>query len=481
MTNLKAGDTIPSVEEMEKLPVGTAVTKNGDTKLATRHDGGWQDHRNMGQFLPASHYWYEGIQIVSLPGYLGPTTGERITRIEQIVAVPDGTVLVNVAEPAHRIDSPFEGREERRWRDLYSGGSLTDQELAERATTDNPFEVESLPVDLFETAEQFAWRFRDLAITGAERALNRASHAIEILDKIGVEFQPSVGMRVTNAHDRASLKKGGTRVYVGDPENPAEFALFEHNGGTWEKVFGEGERTPDTAVAVVIDAIDGKTEPDEWFVKAPTEEDVAEVARLRSRAWKLGFQSKTAKGWCNEFERVMLRGGITEDSARLPLPGGATLNGEVTVEQARAQQIGSYFKVMDGNKVTAIFVRSNKSKNKAGTRRVWASEAWSGGHFADRMTLVSTPDEVGRFGVARLGSLGMGSWVTELTSLPVGTRIRPNGSRDVFQKVEPQRGYNWSYIGSEPFAPESAAERNVSYSDGSFGANYHYLRIGAPE
>jgi len=481
MTDLKEGDRVPTVEAMEALPVGAAVTTKDGIKLTTRHPEGWSNHNNMGTYSRADRYWFKGMELVSLPKnpYDGPMIGDVITTVEQIAALPDGSTIIGTTSRTAFTASRLPGETyEGRWNRAFTDRTLLNG-MKERGGT---YVVDSLPVDLFETAEQFAARFRDLTLTGNERARGYANDAVEVLDQMKVPFRPTVGMRLTSRHDRDLLAQSTepVRVYVGRPEDPDSFAIWIGQGGRWDRVFGRNPAEPREVVAVVIDAIGEKTEPDEWFVKEPTPEDAEEVSRLRAVAWKLGFAKKMSKGWCDEFERVMLRGGVTAECLKYPLPGGVREGQVVTVEQAAALMVGSTFKVVRNDKVVALFRRVEKSTNKAGTQRIWAAEGEKVGHYAEHMVLASGYPDLGDGVLAKVGDLTGKRWDLELAWVPVGTRV-VNGSAiggNVFEKVNnSDREYQWGHLGRDP--NNFLNNPPPQYLHGSFNEGYHYIRIGA--
>lgn len=448
MTTLVAGDKIPDAEALDALPVGAAVTTLGGVKLLTRHPGahgakgGWASHVQNRE-LPSQEVWWRGMELVSLPGivYDGPMVGDVITTVEQLDALPEAAVLVRQQGTetcsAWKIgpNTPEYAREgwDGMWYDNYHG--RLDAEALIRHLAPYTVTVESLPVDLFETLDQFKWRFRDLALTGNERALGRSDSAQQILGTLGIEFTPSVGMRITNRHDRKELPEN-TRVYTGSPDDPKSFALFQKINDGWVKVFGEANTDPAQSVAVMVDAlpVEGglKTEPDEWFSKVASPEDAAQVRQLRRSGWMEGLKEKHAHGWCDEFERVMLRGGMSAELTKVQLPGGIKVGDSVSVEQARFLPVGSTFLFRDETgEVVGLYRRIEEATNKAGTQRVWARNGWEKkGQFQKQMTLVN--DVLNQLGPADLLPLPD---VAFQRSLPIGSRISPTGGGATYQKV----------------------------------------------
>lgn len=460
MTNLKVGDKIPSIEAMESLPVGVAVTTRRGRKLVTRHPDGWAQHADDRLRHTTEHYWWDGIEIVSLPPgtYSGPMIGDRITSREQLDQLPDGALISRIPGGQTRLEKQGES-----WNG-YEADYMWDQYVSKQ-----PFVVETLPVDLFETPEQFAWRFRDLSITGAERALNSPSYATEVLDGLGIKFTPSVGMRVTNTYDRKFIPNG-SRVYVGDPEQPETFGLWVRDGGRWNLVFGQGATPPENAVAVVIDTLPDRTEPDEWFVAQPTPEQIAEVQQLKATVWKAGWAKKTQHGWCSEYERIMLRGGLTADVALAPLPGGVKVGDVLTPEQAALLPVGTVLRG-DENGEWAVFRRVENATNRAGTALLAESPGWNGHHFHPLMKLMTHGTEGLRTDARFIMEVHS---TDEMDQMPLGTQITTSARATVYQKVPlGQVNRHWADL---------RTTRTAQHAHEAFWAgricSYYYIRIG---
>lgn len=502
MTILVAGDKVPDAAALETLPVGAAVTEKSTQKLLTRHPeahgkrGGWASHYNNSH-RPSDQVWWDGMELVSLPGiiYDGPMVGDVITTAEQLDALPEAAVVVrhqgteNYSAFKIGPNTPGWPGDEYvgQWYDYYHGRCSSATLI--QNLRDYTVVVESLPVDLFETLDQFKWRFRDLAITGNERALGSSKSARTILEALKVEFTPSVGMRITNQHDRAELPDG-SRVYVGSPEgDPGQFAVWQKREGKgWDRVFGEATTTPVEAVAVVVDALpaDGtvKTEPDEWFAKVATPEDAAQVRAMRRSGWIEGLKEKAAHSWCDEFERVMLRGGMSEELTKLQLPGGIKVGDSVTVEQAASLPVGSLFTVTEDGQVVGIYRRTADAKNKAGTERLWGSNGFEKkGNYQPGMTLindaVNNPNDTGDLWVPMPDQAFM-------AALPIGSRIaRLEDARAVsgrfYQKIidTPGMGGGWKLWRKGRGEPVNAIRDHL---DGAFWtrstSSYGVTRFG---
>lgn len=417
------------------------------------------------------------------PVYSGPPIGTIVTSAEQIKALPQGTVIAEVRQSANAVAYRYERPDGRHWQHLYQGGLHTAQTVWDAWAKSSPFVVESLGIDLPETVEQFGARLRGQMVRAEERARSTSNIADAVFRDVGVQFRASVGMRIINYTDLRKLQVEGTRVYTGSPETD-DFAVWEWSEAGWQLKSGKGQ-DPQSAWSVVIESLPDRTEPDEWFTKEPTEEDPFQIATLRAKVWNRGWKEKVGRGWCGEYENIMTQGGLTMESAQLPLPAGAVFGQAVNVEQAYAQAIGTTFKVNnEAGELLAVFVRDARSRNRAGTRRAWARKEWKGGHFAEKMIVVSTPTRVptpgpdGRFDtLVRVGRLIPElPWDKELDSLPVGTRIvndeRPGLRNPCYQKVEDG---GWGVAGrfGDPEEPTVA-----QYVSGNFSDSYWYLRIG---
>lgn len=475
MTDLFTGMKIPDVATMEELPMGSAVTRQ-DRHLAIRRNDGWATPRNLQERHPAEHYWWEGMEVAMLPvpfpyladrryPYTGLMEGDPITTQQEIGSLPRATLLITPSGDVEKFADDYYVLLHRG--SGYDGAGMWREFGGQKVT------VKSLPIIRFETPEQFAWRFRDLSIVGDERVLGSTLHAIPTLEQLKVEFRPTPTMRITNTHDRYLLPEGA-RVYTGDPDMPESFGLFVHTPNkTWNKVFGGPKaETPGGASAIVVDSIGDQTEPDEWFVREPTVEDLHALRVLRAKVWKAAYQTKRQNRWCEEFERIMLRGGLTRDSANVPFPNGVQFGDAVPAEEAARLPEGTIFRVSnDDGRPIAVYQRSENSRNRARTVRLWGAEGVTG-NYAKSMVVVSD----GTHGLGMVGSLTGLRWDRELALMPPGTQITTD-DRTCFERVPPEqergaRCWALSLVGSE-VTSELGQYRNDAFSTG-----YHYCRIG---
>lgn len=500
MTTLKAGDRIPDPAALEELPVGAAVTELRSAKLLTRHPspgmgkGGWASHQHRTQ-MASRDVWWDGMELVSLPGitYDGPMVGDVITTLDQLNALPEAAVLRRMDERIENYsaiktgpNTPDYSTYTDHWLDS-TFGLITSERLATNIESQSlTYAVESLPVELFETLDQFKWRFRDLAITGAERALSRHSYAVEILDALKIDFTPSVGMRIVNRFDRGQLPVG-TRVYTGNPDDPERFSVAEKHTTGWVPIFGPTVEVA-TAPVVVVDALpdpdspgEVKTEPDEWLVKVASPEDAAEVRKLRRSGWVEGLKSKTRHSWCDEFERIMLRGGMSEELTKVSLPGNAKAGEAVSAATAAQFPVGTYFSVSEDNRLVAVYVRVEEASNKAGTQRVWATPRWEKrGNYQKSMVLIN--EEPGIEEGVPISNIDM------LASLPVGSRISLRDRGESFYQKMRDPGNNssdcWRVLGTDRSGPEPREGVAPQYANRAYfthgATQFKVFRFGGP-
>jgi len=463
---LKAGDLVPDAEAMETLPVGAALSVPGSRKLLTRHPDGWAQHTDGRARHDTVDAYREGMEVVSLPRieYTGPQIGD-VVAYESLAAMPEGTVL----HPSRKEGGQEPGNNyfiQRMARDQWNVNwyGMLDM-TSENTWTQQVFNlyeirVHSLPDLPGETVAQFAARMRDLCLTGAQRAGEQFTRsAIDILAKMGSEFQPSVGLRIINTTDRDTLPPG-TLVYQGNPEQPANFGVFKRDGRAWVPVFGT-RRTLDQWQALVIDRLPDADEPADWMVAAGTAADEAEIASLRAQAWKLGFKEKTNRGWCDEFERIMLRSGITKDSIAVYL----------TPDQVAALPVGTLIYAKNTDGTWGLLKRTETARNRAGTRRVLGNMH---GHMSDRMQKWSDAD----------GVLMAVESHEQLLSMPIGT-VFGEGTAGINNYVKVRDTENVDAMAFNHCSTERGPvtqqymEREPSYRTTSFRINtpWHYLYI----
>lgn len=381
---IKIGETIPNPQTLDLFPVGTAVSsRNRDhhhgRKIWTKHHDGWGTHQSATTRSRASDVWFEGQMLLSLPffEYAGPQVGEYVDSFEKYQMLPIGSV---VADP--NGGEEYQRTERDTWYDVARGYNRTLPDVPLNKVVKVLAEVPT------ETLDQFKWRFRDLAITGSERAVGTAGNANAVLSLIGEgveEFRPSVGLTLLNQQDRAHLPEG-TRIYVGHAEKLATFGVFVRTNGDWTHAFGDQKELPDLR-PVVVDGLPGTNEPDLWVTAMPTAEDAEKIAALRAKAWRLGYAEKRSRGWCDEFERIMLRAGVSAESLNPPFPHGKKEGDTVTQEQCAALPLGTHLLWRDGDD-WAAFKRVQNATNKWGTARVYSTKEGVG-HFHEGMTISS--------------------------------------------------------------------------------------------
>lgn len=381
---LKAGDLIPDAAAMDTLPVGAALTVPGSRKLLTRHPDGWAQHTDGRARHTTQRAFREGMEVVSLPRieYTGPGIGDPVT-FEDLALIPEGAVLIpvmkagqtRVPDRGYQIQRMTGGAWNINWYATIEATERRRDEWARNVFDVYDLQVHSLPDLPGETVAQFAARMRDLCLTGAQRAGGQfQTAALQILEKMGSTFEPSVGLRIINTNDRDALPVG-TVVYQGNPEQPSNFGVFRKDGNSWVPVFGM-RRSLDQWQALVIDVLPDADEPADWMVAAGTVADEVEIAALRAQAWKLGFKEKTDRGWCDEFERIMLRSGITKDSIVQYL----------TPEQVQALPIGTILWAKNADGTWGLLKRQENARNAAGTRRILGNMR---GHMSDRVQVFS--------------------------------------------------------------------------------------------
>lgn len=418
--------------------MGAAVTMNGRKKLLTRHDGGWAYHNDANQ-RPAREFWFEGMELVSVPDpvYDGPQVGDVVTTLEQLTALPVGSVVARSSNPQYRFQrGDAFGRREDEWFAVHGGDYYRPDYVV---ANHKDLVVDSLPERIgTESLGQFAWRFRDLALTGAERAGQGARVALEVLERMDLPFRPTPGLRITSSHDRELLPEG-TKVFTGVPEEWDTFGIFAKTAGRWVKEFGGATaKPPEEALAVVVEEVEGKVDPDEWLTRPGTDADRHKIAAFRAKAWTEGVRAKQQRGWCEEFERVMLRGGVTANSPQEVDFNGFRLGQVVTPEQAAGLPVGTALTVLTDT-AFAIFERVENSSNRAGTRRVDGFNFAH--HYAPQMVISGIGGIGGAQGLRRIDDRFALSSPEFMDLLPLGTLIGQANNAERYKKIGMVEGY----------------------------------------
>jgi hypothetical protein len=252
------------------------------------------------------------------PFYTGLRPGQKVSSQEEMDALPNGTWLTSTSSNTIRR---MKGGQ---WSSYGQHLNPTFEQITQNGEV---WVVDHIQRAMPETVEQFHQRFRDVVFYGEQTHFGSDNYSETALADLGIEFKPSVGMRVRNAHDVALLPVG-TRVFVGHPDHPDSFGLYEKTGEnrrSWTHLFGGAGVNP-WENPVTIDALpEGDTvvtEPAEWFTKPATPEDGEALFAARKAAWERGYRSKKDHNWCTTYESVVRQAGLTADSVQVPMPYG---------------------------------------------------------------------------------------------------------------------------------------------------------------
>lgn len=159
------------------------------------------------------------------------------------------------------------------------------------------------------TLEQYQQRWATMAIGQAAQSGIDRGPVHRAAETLGVSVYPERLWRGMAVHvrDTSLLSRipEGALFTVGSPDDYATFRVVEWRNSDLRNVLGRPQRAIDGAVLTLYAARGVNAYP-----TRATEQDSAEIAAFKRRAWDIGVAAKGAHSWCSEFDRIMSRAGI---------------------------------------------------------------------------------------------------------------------------------------------------------------------------
>lgn len=245
--------------------------------------------------------------------------GDQITTREELNEAPPGTLL------AYSDGRRFDGWQRRlngSWEQVSGGIHHTDR-IVEPDQIDLPATVRDLPIDGVPPLKVIKWHIRDGALNGAAAqgvSIETAQRALEASGAAEAEFPWSADQKVSNRVDLTRIP-ADSLVHVGRPTDIDKYTVYRADGeGGFKRLFGPGAEvlSADAQPAVWVDSISGAPPPGSWTTDPPA--SGKDVAAFKKRVWDAGLEAKQRHGWCETYEFVMERLGVTAESGEYHEP-----------------------------------------------------------------------------------------------------------------------------------------------------------------
>jgi hypothetical protein len=359
-----------------------------------------------------------------------PTAGTRVTR-ENFIHIPPGSILAHGTTKLIVLGHGYAARVGTTG--VYPLFSCTHYSIEEvRDWGPEP-----------ENVTTFKQRARTVCIGSGNDSSVAIGPIIRALGQIGIpDTLPPLGVgmffHVGDPDLRRALShKRGVVYGYGDPNHWEGYA--EVDLGTERAIKGGLQGMPRTVRVLTMDNPD----TDQYLIP-PTEEDAAEIARLRGQIWVIGQQAKSANRWCESYEQAVGTLGVSSALAHTvtgaPRPEGEGPDGVPVVEpgdDCAAYPLGAVFEFNGGgDDRTARPDYSDPGNNWNWTRRV-QGERWPTMHFMG-------PNGGHHGGRRRVLWDGTGQMYIPITRplldhLPVGTMLGYRGSTSRYIKEAEDR------------------------------------------
>jgi len=252
-----------------------------------------------------------------------------------------------------------------------------------------------------ETLLQFMWKFRENALSGAHEngvSLEATMKGLRLLG-LDIPWELGPGVQMKTLDDRLDLPDGVVVVNASltDPKHE-DYTLFVRKGRRWTIILGRAGLGRD---AVIVD-YPGVTETPAWWAQQGDEDAARQVAQFKARAWRVGQQIKSEQSWCNTYEHVIARVGVTARSIREAQVGAGFGPGDrIGQRDAVSLPAGSLliYRSNDWTDHWAVYERDDSCDNMTRTRRIAGhrdERAASLGHYQSVMTVLAMPIEAGQ-------------------------------------------------------------------------------------
>lgn len=250
-----------------------------------------------------------------------------------------------------------------------------------------------------DTLRQFMWKFRSNAISGAQENSVSMIATMKGLSLLGldIEWELGPGIQIKTLDDQIRLPDGVVVVNstTTNPTHP-NYALWVRRRHVWTPLLGRAGLGRD-AVIVEYPGVDA---PPDWWAEVGNEETAREVARFKARAWRIGNKIKSEQSWCNTYEHVIARVGVTARSVReAQAEGGAYDVGDrCSQNHAANMPEGTLFLYRSETLANhwAVYQRDNSCDNMTRTRRIAGHRTENGpalGHYQHLMMVLAIPTE----------------------------------------------------------------------------------------
>lgn len=410
------GQRIESEQMRDTVPIGTTFTDNsgGGGWSVRDQDGTRYLFREERAMHPMAGTRVDGfLTIASLPEpeptrpevgtIIRETAGYEAMPVGATFITPAGTVWTKIDDA--RFESGSTGRSKsirtisvgRHKIHSYPGesGPAFSMEGEAGEGVESPLTPEMLA--------QFKQRFETVAWGSALNAgvetnsIPGAMERLEVPDSTQ-DIRPGMALWAGDRRLQDALPNG-TMLMRGTSYSPT---VWEMRSGSIVRMVG----TADFLALVTIASIPG-VESIDWGT--PDADEVQRVHRFKRQAYDLGLAIKRRHSWCGEYERSMLRVGISEQAvANVPTP--------LSVEEVAALPSGTVLRLATTDQ-SLLVIRDDAMTNPARTRRLAGTVEgdWT------RYGLIIVHDVT----ATRL-AIPCASFA-EMDSMPVGTRLLYSG------------------------------------------------------
>lgn len=241
-----------------------------------------------------------------------------------------------------------------------------------------------------ETLSQFRWRLRDAALAAADRSNVQRGPVREMVTSFGAD-KPllTVGGVVSNSIDIPALPPGSV-VYAGHPSTPDLMTVWTMSEqGNLRHTFGPMAERMAGQPLTIYSLPGAEAEP---LVSEPVA-DAPTLAKAALRAWRIGRVYQQKNSWCSVFDITLTMLGINDKTVAI---AGEAVRGPGEMldrDQVALMPEGTLlWWSWQRRSAFAVYVRDDRARNKARTRRVfgWQDDL---GNSHEQMQVVQTPTE----------------------------------------------------------------------------------------